>query len=57
MGVHPRALDPKPPRQLSSIDQLSPLKPALFEQLNHPASDCLDGLRIEPDARISSHAP
>jgi hypothetical protein len=44
VGVHPRALDPKPQRQLGSIDQLSPLKPALFEQLNHSSSDCLDCL-------------
>jgi hypothetical protein len=57
VGVHPRALDPKPPRQLGGIDQLPPLKSALFEQLDHPASDYLDRLGIEPDARISSHAP
>jgi hypothetical protein len=57
VGVHPGALDPKPPRQLSSIDQLSPLKSALLEQLDNPASDCLDRLRIEPDAGISSHGP
>jgi hypothetical protein len=25
VGVHPRALDPKPPRQLGSVNQLSPL--------------------------------
>jgi hypothetical protein len=57
VGVHPRALDSKPPRQLGSIDQLSPLKAALFEQVDYPASDCLDRLRIESDARISSHGP
>jgi hypothetical protein len=57
VGVHPRALDPKLPCQLGSIDQLSPLKPALFEKLDNPASDCLDCLRIESDARISSHGP
>jgi hypothetical protein len=36
MGVHPRALDPEPPRQLGRIDKLAALKRSLFEQLNDP---------------------
>ena len=50
MGVDPGAVDAEQPRQLGSVDQVTALKSAIFEDLDDSSSYRVDRLGVEPDA-------